>query len=168
MKYEVLDYKHSEIGIRFYDGFPVKDIIFEENTEIDDEILDSWKNGGKFEDSGHDIVRFGDVVVLFHSLGDQGCEVQNFADLSHIKKDLQLTKMCKLNEIQISPVDTDDGYYAEINGVTEDGKEINLYNFIPCYSVQNGYYSSGVRVVIIDNNEWTEAELFSNSAVEII
>lgn len=168
MKHEVLDYKHSEIGVRFDDGFPVKNIVFEENTEIDNTILDSWKKGGKFEDSGHDIIRLGDVIILFHSLGDQGCEVQNFADLSHIKKDLQLTNMSKLNEIRISPVDTDDGFYAEIDGVNEDGKEINLYNFIPCYSVQNGYYSSGVGVVIIDNNEWTDAELFSNSAIEII
>lgn len=137
------------------DNFLAEDIEFLEEDDLDENILNEWEDTIEdFENSGTQIIKFGNKSLVLASCGDKYCEVHNYADMYQFDWAVEHSGIKFLSSVHFSPVEY--GIKFMVCGKDNDGKTVTDYGFIPVYSEQNSYYSSEMMVSEVEEGKFTK------------
>lgn len=133
--------------------FPAEDVEYLEEYELDEAMLNKWEETIEdYENSGTQMMKFGNQSLVLASCGDKYCEVNNYADMYQFDWVVEHSGIKYLSSVHFSPVDY--GIKFMICGKDSNGKTVTDYGFIPVYSEQNGYYSSEMMILKSENGKF--------------
>lgn len=148
---EVVDYGY-DINI-VLDNFSVENVEYLEEDDLDKDMLKEWEAKNRdFENSGTQIIKFGNQSLVLASCGDKYCDVHNYADMHQFDLVLEHSGIKYLSSVHFSPVEY--GIKFMICGKDSNNKTITDYGFIPVYSEQNGFYDSSIMVSDMENEKF--------------
>ena len=150
---EVVDFGY-DINIVLND-FAVEDVEYLEEDDLDKDMLKNWEATLEdFENSGTQIIKFGNQSLVLASCGDKHCEVHNYADMYQFDWVVEHNNIKYLSSVHFSPVEY--GIKFMVCGKDSSGKQVTDYGFIPLYSEQNGYYSSEIMMSVLNDEKFTK------------
>lgn len=157
---DVMGIVEEEVGFGYdinivLNDFLVEDVEYLEEDDIDEKLLNNWEATVEdFENSGTQIIKFGNQSLVLASCEDKYCEVHNYADIYQFDWVLDHSNIKYLSSVHFSPVEN--GIKFMVCGKDSNNKTITDYGFIPVYSEQNGYYSSALDIIKSENDKLLE------------